>query len=167
MSYLIKKTIIDTMLGPMLALADDNELFLLEFLSKKDLKNNINKFQQSGCKITDGLNRPLQVIKQELEDYFSGNLIKFTAPYRMFGTTFQQQAWQSLLNIPYGETRSYREQAISLQNPKAFRAIANANGANKLAIIVPCHRVIASSGDLGGYSAGVSIKKWLLEHEKL
>ena len=84
----------------------------------------------------------------------------------MFGSPFQRQVWQVLCGIPYGETRSYAEEAISMGKPSAYRAVANANGANQLAIIIPCHRVIASDGTLGGYGGGIAVKQWLLEHEK-
>ena len=84
----------------------------------------------------------------------------------MFGSPFQRQVWQVLCGIPYGETRSYAEEAMYMGKPSAYRAVANANGANQLAIIIPCHRVIASDGTLGGYGGGIAVKQWLLEHEK-
>ena len=83
----------------------------------------------------------------------------------MFGSDFQQKVWQALLKIPYGETRSYAAQAAAMGFPKATRAVANANGANQLAIVIPCHRIINSNGALGGYGGGVARKEWLLQHE--
>jgi len=82
------------------------------------------------------------------------------------GTDFQNSAWQRLLDIPYGETRSYKEQAVSVGNPKGVRAVASANGANRISIVVPCHRVIGSDGSLTGYGGGIWRKKWLLDFEK-
>ncbi len=82
------------------------------------------------------------------------------------GSTFQQLVWKKLEAIPYGETRSYKQQAISLQNPKAIRAVASANGCNRVAIIIPCHRVIGEDGKLVGYAGGLARKKWLLNFEK-
>ena len=84
----------------------------------------------------------------------------------MKGSFFQQSVWIELQKIPYGETRSYRDLAIVLQKPTAFRAVALANGANQFAIVIPCHRVIKANGDLCGYGGGIMRKKWLLEHEK-
>ena len=84
----------------------------------------------------------------------------------MVGSSFQQTVWKELIKIPYGETRSYAMQSITIGNPKATRAVANANGANQLAIIIPCHRIIRNNGELGGYGGGVHRKKWLIDHEK-
>jgi O-6-methylguanine DNA methyltransferase len=83
----------------------------------------------------------------------------------MHGSPFQKLVWNELLNIPYGETRSYLEEANAIGKPTSYRAVANANGANKLAIIIPCHRIINNNGEIGGYGGGIARKKWLLEHE--
>jgi len=82
------------------------------------------------------------------------------------GTDFQKSVWKILQEIPYGETRSYKQQAIALGNPKAIRAVASANGHNRISIIIPCHRVIGSDGSLTGYGGGLHRKKWLLDFEK-
>jgi len=163
----LKEKWIDTVLGPMIAMADDTSLYLLEFASKKGLSQGIERLKQQCISITPGITPPLISIESELKAYFAGTLLQFKTAYRMFGSQFQLKVWQSLCQISYGETRSYKEQSISLGNPNGYRAVANANGANQLAIIIPCHRVIASDGTLGGYSSGLKIKQWLLEHERL
>lgn len=109
---------------------------------------------------------PIKSIEKELKAYFEGKLKQFKTPIQWVGTDFQRQVWQALCNIPYGETSSYVDQAKSIHKPTAYRAVANANGKNQLAIIVPCHRVIRSQGGLGGYAGGVAKKAWLLAHEK-
>lgn len=107
-----------------------------------------------------------QTVKAQLAEYFSGQRQRFDVPLASEGTEFQKKAWAVLLSIPYGSTLSYAEQANALNKPSAYRAVANANGANVLPVLIPCHRVIASNGGLGGFGPGVDKKKWLLEHEK-
>ena len=82
------------------------------------------------------------------------------------GSPFQKIVWEELMRITFGETRSYGDQAAAMGKPTAYRAVANANGANQLAIIIPCHRIINTNGELGGYGGGISRKKWLINHEK-
>lgn len=101
----------------------------------------------------------------QLEEYFNAQRRAFQLPLDLRGTPFRQKVWNALLEIPYGETRSYAELARSIGEPKAFRAVGAANGANPIAIIVPCHRVVASGGGLGGYGGGVPLKKRLLALE--
>lgn len=103
--------------------------------------------------------------KRQLKDYFSQKRVRFDLPLQLYGTPFQKDAWEALLNIPYGQTISYEAQARAIGNPKACRAIGSANGANPLSIIIPCHRVIAKDGRLGGYGGGLAQKKWLLDLE--
>ena len=103
--------------------------------------------------------------KYELESYFSGRLNSFSFPLAQTGTAFQQRVWNTLMEIPFGKTVSYKTMAIQLGDEKCIRAAASANGKNKLAIVVPCHRVIGSSGELIGYAGGLWRKKWLLAHE--
>lgn len=116
--------------------------------------------------ISVGFTEPIRTLTAELDKYFAGKLREFTTPYDIQGTPFQVRVWESLCTISYGTTLSYREQAVIVQKPMGYRAVAAANGANKLAIIVPCHRVINSNGALGGYRGGLMRKRWLLEHEK-
>jgi methylated-DNA-[protein]-cysteine S-methyltransferase len=103
----------------------------------------------------------------QLNDYFAGTRQQFDLPLRWQGSAFRQRVWQSLCRIPYGETRSYSDIAAALGQPKAARAIGQANHHNPLIIIVPCHRVIGKSGALVGYGAGLTLKAWLLQHERL
>lgn len=107
----------------------------------------------------------IQVAKQELEAYFAKKRTKLEFPIHMKGTDFQKKVWQELLNIPFGKTISYHDLSVALGDPKSIRAAASANGKNPLAIVVPCHRVIGSNGDLVGYAGGLDKKKWLLQHE--
>ncbi len=105
--------------------------------------------------------------EQQLSEYFLGQRKHFTVQLDFrYGTTFQQLAWRALQAIPYGEVRTYAQQAQVINNPKAIRAIGSANGRNPLSIIVPCHRVIASNGTLGGFAGGLSIKQQLLDIER-
>ncbi len=107
----------------------------------------------------------LMQVAHQLTAYFAGEITAFDLPLRLKGTAFQLSVWQQLLQIPYGETRSYANIARAIGNAGAMRAVGAANGANPIAIIVPCHRVIASNGTLGGYSGGLWRKAWLLRHE--
>lgn len=165
-TIILKASLIDTILGPMIAIADDNYLYLLEFFTKRTLEQELKRLRQRGFVIIPENALPLLSIETELKDYFAGSLRQFKTPYQTLGTPFQQQVWQALCSIPYGETKSYAGQSQSLGKPNAYRAVANANGANQLSIIIPCHRVIASDGTLGGYGGGLAVKQWLLEHEK-
>lgn len=159
---------IETPLGLMLAISDEKALYLLEFNDKNNIENEIKKIQINlTASITQGKTEPLNSITSELKDYFDGSLKTFKTPFYMIGTPFQQQVWNQLLSIPYGKTRSYEEQAIGIGKQTAYRAVANANGANQLAILIPCHRIINKNGNLGGYAGGIERKKWLLNHEKL
>lgn len=108
----------------------------------------------------------LHETEKQLCEYFSGNRKFFNLPLAINGTEFQKKVWQQLLKIPYGETNSYIEIATKIKNNKANRAVGTANGKNPLCIIIPCHRVIAADGTLGGYSGGLSIKSKLLDLEK-
>ena len=107
----------------------------------------------------------LQEAVSQLNQYFEGNRTSFDFKLNPKGTDFQQKVWKSLLEIPYGKTRTYLEQSKILGDVKAIRAVASANGKNPLWIVVPCHRVIGTNGSLTGYAGGLWRKKWLLEHE--
>lgn len=108
----------------------------------------------------------LHAAARELDEYFAGTRQRFDVPLHPAGTPFQLEVWGALLSIPYGETVSYAEIARRIRRPRAVRAVGAANGANPLSIIVPCHRVIGSNGDLVGYGGGLPIKRWLLAHER-
>ncbi|KTD08611.1 bifunctional transcriptional activator/DNA repair enzyme AdaA [Legionella jamestowniensis] len=164
---ILKASWLDTPLGPMLAIADEEALHLLEFVDRRGLEREVERLRQRlKAAIIPGTTLPINRIAQELKAYFEGSLQVFKTPIALLGSSFQKNIWEALRLIPYGETRSYREQAIALNRPTAYRAVANANGANQLAIIVPCHRIINSNGDLGGYGGGLARKRWLIEHER-
>lgn len=110
-------------------------------------------------------NKHTQLTINQLEQYFKGDRNIFDMPLDMEGTDFQKRVWQQLLKIPFGKTKSYMDIAKALGDVKAIRAVGTANGSNKIAIIVPCHRVIGSDGSLIGYAAGLERKKWLLDFE--
>lgn len=105
-------------------------------------------------------------VKKQLDEYFNGKRKSFDLPLKTNGTKFQTKVWKELINIPYGQTITYKEIAAAIGNDKASRAVGNANNKNKIGIIIPCHRVIGSNGKLVGYAGGLWRKKWLLEHEK-
>lgn len=151
----------------MLAIGDDQTLCLLEFVENRKLKRKIETLVKQAKKVVvAGSSSPLKSIEQELYEYFSGNLIYFKTPLATFGSTFQTHVWEELLKIPFGSTCSYTDIAKRVGNPLAVRAVANANGANRLAIVIPCHRVIAACGGIGGYGGGIARKQGLLKLEK-
>lgn len=166
-SYILKASWLDTKLGPMLAIADDNALYLLEFVDRRGLEREIERLRlKTKSVIIPGRSFPIDFIEKELMLYFEGQLTEFKTPLCLLGSSFQKSVWAALQEIPLGETRSYFDIAKQIGNPLGFRAVANANGANQLAIIIPCHRVINTNGELGGYGGGIARKKWLLDHEK-
>ena len=165
-SRFLKAQWIDTVLGPMIAIADETALYLLEFATRKGLEGEVKRLQKQGYIITPGSTGVLISIEKELNAYFAGTLITFKTPYHLVGSTFQQNVWKALCKIPYGETISYAQLSAQLGKPTAYRAVANANGANQLALIIPCHRVIASNGSIGGYGGGLVTKQRLIDHEK-
>lgn len=163
----LKADLLDTPLGLMIAVADEKALYLLEFIDRCAVQKEIQKLiQLTGSRIVYGTNGPVQQIRKELEHYFNGTLRSFETPITMLGTPFQQEVWQALLQIPYGQTKSYLQLAQAIQQPRACRAVARANASNQLAIIIPCHRVINTGGALGGYAGGLERKKFLLSIEK-
>jgi AraC family transcriptional regulator of adaptative response/methylated-DNA-[protein]-cysteine methyltransferase len=154
-------------LGPILAVADANALYLLEFVDKRGLEREIKRLINTmNVGIIPGNTPPLSSIEKEIQEYFAGHLKKFKTPIHLIGSPFQKMVWHALMQIPYGETKSYAQQAQVINKPTAYRAVANANGANQLSIIVPCHRIINSNGNLGGYGGGIARKQWLLAHEQ-
>ncbi len=164
----LKSASINTPLGPMLAIADENALYLLEFVDNRSrLEREIKKLHiNTQSTIEPGNTAALISIDSELKAYFEGSLQVFKTSLHLSGTPFQKLAWSALQKIPFGETRSYLDQAKAINKPTACRAVANANGANQMAIIIPCHRISNSNGKLGGYGGGISRKQWLIDHEK-
>jgi AraC family transcriptional regulator of adaptative response/methylated-DNA-[protein]-cysteine methyltransferase len=160
----IKTTKIDTPLGEMIAAASADGICLLEFperiMSTVELSSLLN------APVKEGSNKHLRMLKKQLKEYFKGKRKEFSLLLVTPGTEFQKAAWNELLKIPFGSTRSYHEQAKAIKKPGAIRAVAHANASNRIAIIIPCHRVIGSDGTLVGYGGGLKRKKWLLDHEK-
>ena len=165
-SVLVAKWL-DTPLGAMLAVAGDEGLLLLDFVDRKGLERAIGTLRKrTGGVITPGENPHLRRIDEEMQAYFSGSLTRFTVPLRPGGSPFDRTVWSSLGKIPYGQTWSYARLAQRSGDPRAVRAVAQANGRNYLAIVIPCHRVIRSDGSLSGYGGGVWRKKRLIELEQ-
>jgi AraC family transcriptional regulator of adaptative response/methylated-DNA-[protein]-cysteine methyltransferase len=164
---MIKTTNIETPLGEMVAGATDEGVCLLEFQDRKILPaefKDLTRLLETTAQ--EGENKHLKTLKKQLKEYFSGKRKEFTIPLVIPGTEFQRAVWMELQNIQFGSTRSYQEQAEALKSPDSVRAVANANGMNRISILIPCHRVIGSDGRLVGYGGGLKRKKWLLDHEK-
>ncbi len=158
---------LETPLGPMIAATTRQGLCLLEFVDESGIAERVERVRAAlGAKIVPGRGRFGETLARELQDYFAGRGRRFSVPPHLCGTEFQKQVWQGLLTIPYGETRSYGEQARALGKPRAVRAVAQANGANRIAIVIPCHRVIGADGRLVGYGAGLWRKRQLLDLEQ-
>lgn len=156
-----------TPLGPMIAGATSEGLCLLEFADRKMLETQLERVRRSLKRPTvTGSNQHTERLEDELDKYFTGATTEFTVPVLLHGTDFQVAAWRQLMLIPYGETISYEKQAKAMGRPGAQRAVGRANGDNKLAIIIPCHRVVKQNGDLCGYGGGLWRKKFLLDLEK-
>lgn len=155
-----------TPLGPMIAIGDDEGIYLLEFAERRMLETELKQLEKYfNASILPGTNKSIKELKKQLNEYFEGKRRQFDVPLRTFGTEFQKKAWNALLKIPYGKTRSYKMQAEIIGHPKAVRAVGTANGCNRIAIVIPCHRVIGENGKLTGYGGGLWRKQWLLNHE--
>ena len=164
---MIVTTRVETELGIMIAGAVEEGICLLEFHDRRMLNSEYKYLAKYfNTSIEEGNNIHFKLLKQELNEYFAGTLKEFTVPILYPGSDFQKRVWKELMNIPYGSTRSYLEQAIALGKKESIRAVANANGMNRISIIIPCHRVIGSDGHLTGYGGGLKRKRWLIDHEK-
>jgi len=157
---------LQTPIGPMIACSGDKGICLLEFYEEGGLERKIASVEKwlKGVLIKE-TTPYLEQAEKELQQYFAGERKVFEVPLQLHGTDFQKQVWQALQTIPYGVTRSYMQQTLSFTVAESIRAVANANGKNPIAIIVPCHRVIGSNGSLTGYAGGLWRKKYLLELE--
>ncbi len=154
-------------LGPLVAGATDEGICLLEFTDRRMLEAQFATVRKRfNGSILPGSNHHLALLERELVDYFAGTLRRFTVPLVYPGTPFQQQVWNQLLEIPFGETRSYEQLAAAIGKPNAARAVGHANGLNRIAIVIPCHRVINKDGELGGYGGGLRRKQYLLDLER-
>jgi AraC family transcriptional regulator of adaptative response/methylated-DNA-[protein]-cysteine methyltransferase len=164
---IINITRLETPLGTMFACAAEQGICLLEFTDRRMLETEFKSLAKLlNASIVQGTNKHFDLLNQQLAEYFERKRKKFSVPLFTPGTEFQQSVWTELQRVPYGSTRSYKQQSIALKKPKAVRAVANANVMNRISIIIPCHRVIGNDGHLTGYGGGLWRKKWLLDFEK-
>jgi AraC family transcriptional regulator of adaptative response/methylated-DNA-[protein]-cysteine methyltransferase len=162
----VRVTRILTPLGPMLVGGTDDSLCLLEFVDRRMLETQLQRLRDRlGAVLIPGSNPVTGAAEEELAAYFARELSQFSVPLEAPGTEFQQTVWQALREIPYGTTSSYGDLARNIGRPTAVRAVARANGDNRIAIMIPCHRVIGSDGTLTGYGGGLWRKQRLLELE--
>ncbi|MEQ8240398.1 MAG: methylated-DNA--[protein]-cysteine S-methyltransferase [Cyclobacteriaceae bacterium] len=155
-----------TPIGDMHVGATDAGVCLLEFSDRQTLETQFEDLRRMlKAKIVEGKNEHTRKAVTQVCEYFEGNRMAFDLELLMLGTEFQNRVWKELQNIPFGTTRAYGEQAMALGDKKAIRAVASANGKNRMAIVIPCHRVIGATGELTGYAGGLHRKRWLLNHE--
>ena len=153
-------------LGPILLAGDEKAVYLVEFRDRRRLETQFAVLEKRlGVVFFPGETGPLRCIRGELTAYFAGKLRSFTSPLCFPGTHHQQRVWQALLEVPYGETRSYGELAEAIGRPAAVRSVARAVGENRLAIVLPCHRIVGADGRLTGYGGGLWRKRYLLSLE--
>ncbi len=156
----------ETPLGPMVAVGDKTHLHLLEFHDRKALPTEMDDLKRkTRSAVIAGRTAPIEQIDAELKAYFDGENGDFKTPLSLDGSAFERAVWEKLLEIPLGETRSYGDIAREVDTLLAVRAVARANGSNRIAIVIPCHRCIGSDGSLTGYGGGLWRKQWLLRHE--
>jgi AraC family transcriptional regulator of adaptative response/methylated-DNA-[protein]-cysteine methyltransferase len=157
---------IDTPLGSMYGGTTDQGICFIEFIDRVKLDAELARLSKElDATLEPGEHPFLVQLEEELKEYFEKKRTQFNVPLHLTGTEFQKSVWNSLLEIPYGKTCTYKQQAVQLGQLPAIRAIAATNGQNKHAIVIPCHRVIGSDGNLTGYAAGLSKKAWLLDFE--
>ena len=158
---------LESPLGPMFAAVFEDKLCLLEFTDRRMLETEFKAINKTlKATILQGHHPLFEDLQKQLNEYFSGNRKEFFIPLFTPGSEFQRSVWEELQRIPFGSTRSYKEQATALNKPAAVRAVANSNGMNRIAILIPCHRVIGADGNLTGYGGGLWRKKFLLDLEK-
>lgn len=164
---MVRADYIDTPLGPMIALCDKTHLHLLEFAGRKALPAELHRMHKLfKGRIGFGRQGPMDQLETELNAYFSGQSAHFSVPLAFHGSDFTKNVWHALVKIPAGQTRSYSMLAGEIGRPSAVRAVARANGANQIALLVPCHRVIGADGSLTGYGGGLWRKQKLIEIER-
>jgi len=156
----------NTKLGQLIIGSYSGRLCLLDFQYRKMRSTVDNRLKKKlGAEFEEQNDAVIETAMKQLDEYLAGKRIKFDVPIIMSGTYFQKSVWNALLQIPHGETASYLQIAKMINKPKAVRAVANANGANSIAIIIPCHRIIGNNGELVGYGGGLKVKKSLLDLE--
>jgi AraC family transcriptional regulator of adaptative response/methylated-DNA-[protein]-cysteine methyltransferase len=161
-------TRLTTPLGPMVAAATDKGVCLLEFADRRMLETQVRRLRRllDGAVFAPGSNRHLERLDDELKRYFAGELRRFGVDLDVAGTPFQRAVWQRLMRVPYGRTGTYEQIAREIDRPTAMRAVGRANGDNRLAILIPCHRIVRTDGSLCGYGGGLWRKRRLLELER-
>lgn len=158
---------LSTPLGPMIAGMYDHRLVMLEFKSDQRVERQLQRIgKELKTASIEGPGHLFQDVREQIAMYFQGQLSSFDLPIQMVGSTFQKKVWNALLEIPAATTQSYEDIARHINHARAVRAVGTANGANALAIVIPCHRVIGKSGKLTGYAGGLARKEWLLKHEE-
>ena len=166
MNTLISQRIVSP-LGDLYICASARGVCLLEFAGKPRIARESRQLERHfGCPITLGENEHTRQTAAELGEYFAGTRRDFTIALHPVGSDFRQRVWAALRTIPYGATTHYQALAATIGHPAAVRAVAAANGANAIAILIPCHRVIGKDGSLTGYGGGLQRKQWLLDHEQ-
>lgn len=164
---MILNSTMDSPVGQLLLGANEEGITFIEFASNSGFDAQIASLKKRlKDEMLEGENEHIERLKMQLQEYFQGKRTSFDVNLVLTGTPFQKEVWKELMNIPFGETRSYKEQATAIGKPAAVRAVANANGDNLISIVIPCHRVIGSNGSLTGYGGGLENKKWLLDLEK-
>ncbi len=156
---------ITTPIGPMTIGATEDVAVLADFSNRAMMPAQLASVRRRIGPTAEGSSPMLDRLEGQLHEYFAGDRTDFDLPTELPGSEFQGRVWSELQRIPYGETISYRELATRVGSPQAPRAVGRANGSNRLAVIVPCHRVIAAGGGLGGYGGGLAAKRWLLDLE--
>jgi AraC family transcriptional regulator of adaptative response/methylated-DNA-[protein]-cysteine methyltransferase len=160
-------TVLDSPLGALAAAATSRGACLLEFADRRMLESQLRILSRRlGMALVPGSDPHLDALARQLEEYFAGRRTRFDVPLDLPGTPFQREVWSALQRVPYGETRSYAALAAEIGRPGAARAVGRANGQNRLAIVVPCHRVVNEDGSLGGYGGGLRRKRHLLDLER-
>ncbi len=157
---------LETPLGIMLAAGDDDHLYMLSYIEQSSMERKAAVIQKKlQARLEMGEAASILSVTREMREYFDGRLREFVTPLALAGTSFQRRVWEELRRIPFGSTIAYADLARRIDKPAAFRAVAQANSQNPLAVVIPCHRVINNDGSLGGYSAGVDRKRRLLDFE--
>ncbi len=156
-----------TKIGKLILGSFNNKLCILDFKYRRMRKVVDNRIKKNlGAEFVEQDDKILKKTKEQLDEYFNKYRNDFNVPLLIIGTDFQKSVWRELMKVPYGETSTYLQLAKNIKNEKSFRAVANANAANAIALIIPCHRIIGSDGGLVGYGGGLPVKKRLLKLEQ-
>jgi AraC family transcriptional regulator of adaptative response/methylated-DNA-[protein]-cysteine methyltransferase len=157
---------IETPIGPLLAGANKDGICLLEFTDRRMLETQIKILEKRlNAELYSGKSPYFESLAKQIDEYFSGKRTEFDIPLITPGTPFQTEVWKAISTVPFGKIRTYKQQSIQINNPKAVRAVGHANGDNRIAIIIPCHRIVGNNGALVGYGGGLWRKRFLLELE--